>query len=191
MAKKIKSQFRHILNRILTLLGITSIITACGGNSVFGGAVAMYGVPQNNYVIEGMVTDSSGSPVKGIRVGAKKHPDDTREYNDYDYKPYSSWEETDENGEVWTRYDWSDYFAFTETDENGIYKLEWSLFPNRTSDPKFVLYAEDIDGEENGSYKEKSDDVAFTTDTKIKDGSWTDYFEIKNKNLTLDSAEEE
>ena len=189
MAKKIKSQFRHILNRILTLLGITSIITACGGNSVFGGAVAMYGVPQNNYVIEGMVTDSSGSPVKGIRVGAKKHPDDTKNYDEYAYKPYSSYKETDENGAVWTRYNWSDYFEFTETDENGKYKLEWSLFP--VKDPKFVLYAEDIDGAENGSYQEKSDDVAFTADTKIKDGSWTDYFEIKNKNLTLDSSEEE
>ena len=54
-----------------------------------------------------------------------------------------------------------------------------------------MLYAEDIDGKENGSYKEKSDNVAFTDDTKIKDGSWTDYYEIKNKNLKLDSSEAE
>ena len=187
MAKKIKSQFRRILNRILTFLGITSIITACGANSDDGGGVVMYGVPENNYVIEGLITDINGSPVKGIRVGAKKHPDDTKEYNEHDYKPYSSYEETDEYGVAWTRYNWSDYFEFTETDENGNFKLDWSLFPTR--DPKFVLYAEDIDGKENGSYKEKSDNVAFTDDTKIKDGSWTDYYEIKNKNLKLDSSE--
>ena len=185
MAKKIKSQLKHILNKILTFLGITSIITACGGGSY----VVMYGVPENIYTIEGIITDGSGSPVKGIRVGAKKHPDDTTGYNEHDYKAYSSWKETDEYGVVWTRYDWSDYFDFTETDENGKYKLKWSLFPNR--DPKFVLYAEDIDGKENGSYKEKSDDVAFTADTKVKDDSWTDYYEIKNKNLKLDSSEAE
>jgi len=189
MAEKIKSQFRRIFNRILTFFGISSIITACGANSG-GSNVVMYGVPENIYSIEGTVTDVSGSPVKGIRVGAKKHPDDTTKYNDHEYKAYSSWEETDENGDVWTRYNWSDYFEFTETDENGKYKLEWSLFPTRASDPKFVLYAEDIDGEENGSYKEKSDDVVFTDDTKIKDGSWADYYEVKNKNLKLDSSEE-
>ena len=71
MGKKIKSHARKIFNRILQILGITSIMTAVGCNGGAGGngsgngsdnideMVAYYGSPINSYVLSGKVTDQA------------------------------------------------------------------------------------------------------------------------------------
>ena len=183
MTNNIKSILRRALSTFLSLFGITSVFTGC---PMYGMPTVEYGCPTNNYIVEGSVTDSNGTPVKGIRIGAKKSPDDETLYSDYEFKPYSEREEVDEDtGNTYTKYEWSDYFDFVETDENGKYKIKWSLFPDRNR--KFVLYAEDIDGEQNGSYSEKSVDIQFAESDRTEDGSWVDNYEIRNKNISLDS----
>ena len=186
MAKKIKRGFVRIISGLIKVLGISSLMTAFGCSYEFGDMYGMppapeYGVPTNVYVLEGTVTGAGGVPVQGIRVGVKKSADDEREYSEYDFKAYSSYE--DEEG--YEHRDVSEYFDYTETDADGKFRIEWDLFPD--SNRKFLLYAEDIDGEENGSYSEKSMDIQFAESDRTKDGSWVDTYEIKNKNISLDS----
>lgn len=182
MAKKIKSGFGRIISGLIKMLGISSLMTAFGCSYEIG---AMYGTPENNYVVTGTVKDNDGKAVKGIRVGIKKSPDDTSEYGGY-YKAYRTWEEYDEEtGYTFIKHEWSDYFDFTETDKNGNYKLEWRIKPKE--DAKFILSAEDMDGEQNGSFQNKTSEIQFTGKDRTKDGSWVDTYEIKNKNISLDS----
>ncbi len=174
MAKKIKKGFGRIISGFIKVLGISSILVACGEG---GGGVAMYGCPENNYVVSGNVTDNNGKAVKGIRVGIEKSPDDETRYKEWDFaelyvdtEGYSHWSDR--------------YFVFTETDDNGNYKLEWTLWPKDNA--KFVLSAEDIDGEINGSFQNKESEIQFTENDRTKDGSWVDEYEKKNMNILLD-----
>ena len=182
MAKKIKRGFGRIISGLIKVLGISSLMTAFGCSYEFG---AMYGSPSNVYTVSGTVKDNDGKAVKGIRVGIKQSFYDQTKYSNYDFKAYRSWEEYDEeSGYTYTKYEWSDYFDFTETDKNGNYKLKWELLPK--DNVQFVLYAEDIDGEQNGSFKEKSSEIQFTGKDRTKDGSWVDYYEKKNISISLD-----
>ena len=178
MAKKIKKGFGKIVKTLLKVLGITSILAACGETetTIIDGPV-MYGTPTNVYAVSGIVKNNSGTAVEGIRVGIEKAPDDETRYNEWDFAELY----VDEEGYS----HWSDrYFVFTETDANGSYKLEWSLWPNDNA--KFVLSAEDIDGEINGSFQNKSSEIQFTKNDCTKDGSWVDEYEKKNIDISLD-----
>ena len=191
MIKSVKSVVRSVFFKFLKLLGIASLFTAIGCDGIISGeifpdeGVAMYGVPTNVYTVSGTVKDNDGKAVKGIRVGIKKSPDDKTEYDEWDFKAYRSWEEVDEEtGQTYIKYERSDYFEYVETDENGDYKLEWRLWPKDNA--QFVLYAEDIDGEQNGSFKEKSSEIQFTGKDRTQDNSWVDYYEKKNVSISLD-----
>ncbi len=155
MAKKIKSAFWRVLNRLLTVLGITPIITACG--CVFG-AKPLYGMPENNFVLEGTVTGTDGTPIKGIGVGVV-NPNYDPNYTSPD----------------------SYYCDTTTTDKDGNFKLEW-----RWSGTTFYIYAVDIDGEENGSYSDKQVQVEFTYDDYT--GSSKTGYKIKDKNISLNPS---
>lgn len=170
MAKKIKKGFRKVLSGLLTVLGVTSIITACGGGETtdpeYGMPVPEYGVPENNYVFEGTVTGADGTPIKGIGVGVVD-PNYGKKYSHYD----------------------PSFYGATTTDENGKYKLKWRCDFNQ----EFYIYIVDIDGEENGSYADKLIPVNFTDEDFIgnsKNGYYTDdNYKINNKNILLTDGE--
>ncbi len=164
MAKKIKSAFWRVLNRLLTVLGISSAFAACvpayGPVTEYGmpepmyGPVPAYGMPANNFVLEGTVTGTDGTPIKGIGVGVV-NPNYDPNYTSPDYY----------------------YCDTTATDKDGNYKLEW-----RRSGTTFYIYAVDIDGEENGSYSDKLTEVNFTT-RDYTDTSKSGYKKIKDIKL--------
>ena len=166
MAKKIKKGFLRVLSGLLTVLGVSSVITACGEESVdmYGMPPAPeYGVPTNVYVLEGTVTGTDGTPIKGIGVGVV-NPNYDPNYTSPDYY----------------------YCDTTATDKDGNYKLEW-----RWSGTTFYIYAVDIDGEKNGSYSDKLVQVEFTSDdfTGISTNSYYEdkNYKITNKNISLNS----
>ena len=171
MAKKIKKGFRKALSGLLTVLGITSIITACSGTEdgpvMYGPPAPEYGVPGNIYVVEGTVTGAENKPVEGIQVGVV-NKDYSAEYSSPD-----------------------SYYRVSETtDENGNYKLEW--WANR-DDIEFKIEAVDIDGEENGSYSDKTVEVKFTDENRTgtsMNGPYEDVnYKIENNDISLESSE--
>ena len=108
----------------------------------------MYGTPYAHYELKGKVTDESGKPVEGIRVAAK-----------YTQK---------NNGQ----YDYTNIVKDTVyTDNNGSYKSLVSDFP---MDCDVEVKFEDVDGELNGEFEEKTvttDIMTFDVDKKGT-GDW-------------------
>ena len=76
-----------------------------------------------------------------------------------------------------------------KTDVDGKYSLFWNCYDK--NDMEFVITAKDVDGEENGSYTDKSFDVKFTSEqfkdrTKFGNGN----YKMNGKNIFLDAKEE-
>lgn len=161
MGKKIKLFAKKSFHKILTVLGITSVLTAIGctpngpDDDDDDGTLCYYGSPSNSYVLAGQITDSTGKGIEDIKVGVTP------------VKKYS----------------YENKFAKTAlTDEQGNYNLSWSDSNCRS---KFVLAIEDIDGAENGLFENQSADITFE-ETDLKDnGTWVDYYSITGKNFTL------
>ncbi|MCR4941152.1 MAG: radical SAM-associated putative lipoprotein [Treponemataceae bacterium] len=147
MGIKIKSLFKGFSVKLLQILGITSLFTACGDNPlpVYGApVVAMYGVPGNYFILDGKVTDDSNNPIQNIRVQVTKAQDPELRQN------------TEENQ---TEREFS-YYDFFYTDENGNFHLDWNCYDSGTKN--FIITTEDIDGEANGSFNTKNESIEFT-----------------------------
>ena len=135
MGKKIKLFSKRIIIRLFQLLGISSLMTAFGCGNTFLLAygtvvpepVEKYGVPANYFTLEGKVEDEEHNPIKGIRVSVQTP---INEYN-----------------EVQTLID------FGYSNEYGYYIINWDTFD--TYDLNYIITAEDVDGEENGSFNNK------------------------------------
>ncbi len=169
MAKKIKRGFGKFLMTFLKALGITSIITACGGG---GEQVDMYGMPpmygpnENNFYqefsLEGTITDKAGNPIKGINLTVM---DDITEETEIKDGTLGLW--TNEYN------DRTYYFVYDETDENGKYKLCWKR--GYKYGDRFTLEISDEDGAENGSYSDENVVLYFDGFVKKENGDTTSY----------------
>ncbi len=143
--EKLHWTLKKIISLILGLLGIGTL-TSCYGVV----PVMMYGTPSN---YDGSLFSLSGKvkgdinkdgeikePVKYIEISikAKNNPSD---------------DETNQNDEYF------DLYETTKTDENGNFSIYWEY---KDSIKDYKITFKDIDGQENGSFKDKSIDVQFT-----------------------------
>lgn len=169
MAKKIKRGFGRMIVGLIKVLGLSSILAACGGTEdepPMYGMYPEYGMPANIFVLEGTVTGENAAPVKGIKVGILDPYDHVDDANFSDY-----------------------YFVSANTDENGNYKLEWTTYNVK----EFKLALEDVDGAENGSYLDKTVNVQFTDAHRTgvtQNGPYEDVnYKMQNNNVSLESSE--
>ena len=163
MGRVIKSSIKRIIAKLFQILGISSLLTAFGcGNSnryiaMYGvGQVDMYGSPSNFFILDGTVTDSNGEPIKGIKITAKGIHEDAP----------------------------SEDFTFTYSDEEGNYSIKWR--DSNRSEMNFIVTAEDVDGEENGSFNDRTIIVDFSETTKNDEDTWTTKYRMTGKDITLD-----
>lgn len=167
MGRKIKLFAKKSFYKILTVLGITSILSAMGcttngpDDDDDDDRLCYYGSPSNSYVLAGTITDSDGKGIEDIKVGIT--PADGSSY-------YGTFPRTG------------------LTDKNGNYSLTWNDGECRS---EFVLTAEDIDGEKNGLFEQKSVNIKFEDANLTDTGEWVDYYSITGKNFTLDSKNSE
>ena len=122
MKSALNNGWKWLLGGVLTLLGFTS----CEEGFIdIGGGEDMYGVPSARYKVIGDVKNSSGNPVKGIRVVVSPNPYNHRA-DDTLY--------TDEKGHF----------------EKDPLRYKW---PDDLVD--VIVEFADVDGAENGSYRKK------------------------------------
>ena len=160
MKKKSGIHAHRFFYKLLKFLGICSLLASFGCDTVFSNdAVCMYGVPGNFFTVDGTVTDPENQPVKGIRITVRNSSDD----------------KTDEDD------DWLD---FSETDEDGKFSLFWNSFSSAGT--AFYIFAEDVDGEENGLFENKTVDVEFSKkDYAGKNGFGNNRYAVKDKVISL------
>lgn len=115
-----------------------------------------YGTPSADYIISGMVTDSNDKPIKGIEVSASKSKSKSQDDDQIIFKDI--------------------------TDSEGNYRIEdLKAFPNAS---QYYVDFSDIDGEENGSFKAKTDSV------KVSSGVHTNgsgYWYLGKTQMTLNT----
>ena len=150
MKQRVKIWWKALIGGLLSVLGFSG----CGSNGIsdvipdFLDRPAEYGMPHANYKLLGDVTDSQGKPIKGIRVIFAPYGDPKQE----------RWEND-------TLY----------TDEKGHFEREKIRFEFGWVDDTVTFLAEDIDGEENGSFQSKEvvgKDKITLTQVKEGDDHW-------------------
>ena len=120
-----------ILATLLTLLGFSN----CEPQME-------YGVPNADYSVKGTVVDKvSAKPIKGIRVGFSSAPQIMLMYGVMP-TPYRT-------------------FNSVSTDDKGNYDLTQHFSIGTFADDKFPIYVQDIDGAENGLYRDTLLRVSF------------------------------
>ena len=161
MGKIIKSSFKKLIAKLFQILGISSLMTAFGCGNIpmtvaYGTApVDMYGTPPN-YSTRNEYT-ITGSII------------------DKNSKPIQGIKvsvKTDEEAES----SLDDFYS----DTNGYYFLRW--WDSINNDTRFQIIVEDEDGEENGSFDNKTFYIEFTDDNKIYDRKYN----IAGINIILD-----
>ena len=144
MKLKLLSFYSQLLSFCLVLLGFN----ACGNQpDEYGVMHAEYGVPSAKYNVQGKVVSSEAekAPVKGIRVVVISDVEESE-------NPYL-------RGDT------------TYTDSEGKFEVKWHGFPS--DDSKFKVKFQDIDGEANGLFEDKSQIVEFRDPVyKNGDGRW-------------------
>lgn len=124
-----------------------------------------YGMPHANYKLLGDVKDSKGNPVKGIRVV---------------FAPYGQGEDRWENDTLYT-------------DDKGHFEREKANYMFGWPDDTISFVAEDVDGEENGSFQSAVVGKDGITITKVKDGDGNWYqgdFEISTQISLKEKSED-
>ena len=143
------------------------IVTLICGALGIGTLVSCYGVvnpTQEVYSLSGSIVNEEGKTIPGIRVSAILLK--TRgESDDLDYP------------------DDFDYNGSTRSDDDGTYYLSWEAYGEYTA----YIYAEDVDGDENGSFKNQLFDVDYSNVEGVGSSSKPGfiYYNIKNKKLQL------
>lgn len=161
MFMKIKKNFIRLTNIILA-----SLLTLFGFSNCDDVRVE-YDVPNADYTVKGKVVDKSDSkPLKGIRVAFYPYPQAVTMYGilPAQYRSYKA-DTTDVSG----AYDLTDNFSIGEIQNDTI-----------------PVYIQDIDGIENGLYRDTVIDVSFK-DAK-KSGKRTGWYDGKftvEKNIEM------
>lgn len=137
--EKLHWTFKKILSLILGLLGIGTLTSCYGVVPVMmydGSLFSLSGKVKGVINKDGEIKE----PVKYIEISikAKNNPSD---------------DETNQNDEYF------DLYETTKTDENGNFSIYWEY---KDSIKDYKITFKDIDGQENGSFKDKSIDVQFT-----------------------------
>ncbi len=78
-------------------------------------------------------------------------------------------------------------YAEEFSDENGNFKLNWHEFDEK--ELTFVISAQDIDGQENGSFADSKTQITFSENEKTDATSWNDFYKINDKSLKLNKKE--
>ena len=143
------------------------IVTLICGALGIGTLVSCYGVVNINediYSLSGTIVDEEGKTIPGIRVsailltrGEYDEPDDLDYPDDFDY-----------NGS-------------TKSDDDGTYYLSWEAYGEYTAH----IYAEDVDGDENGSFKNQLFDVDYSNVEGVGSKPGFIHYDIKDKKIQL------
>ena len=168
MKQRVKIWWKALIGGLLSVLGFSG----CGSNGIsdvipdFFDAPAEYGMPHANYKLLGDVADSKGNPVKGIRVV---------------FAPYGT-----SGGHQWEN-------DTLYTDDKGHFERDKVRFEFGWVDDTVTFLAEDIDGEENGSFQTKElvgKDKITINQVKEGDGRWYEGdFEISAQITLEENAE--
>ena len=143
-----KVRFCRWYNAVLTVL-LSMLGYGCSSSEEdveMYGTLVEYGAPHADYIVKGIVTDETGTPVQGIKTSLRE--------------VYQTKKETQ-------------YFGMDsiQTNEFGNYQLKYVGMP----DIRTKLVIEDIDGEANGGeFLSDTLDVNFdnATQTGKGDGKW-------------------
>ena len=144
------------------------IVTLICGALGIGTLVSCYGVVNINediYSLSGTIVDEEGKTIPGIRVSAilLKTRGEYDEPDDLDYP------------------DDFDYNGSTKSKDDGTYYLSWEeagAYPAH-------IYVEDVDGEENGSFKNQLFDVDYMDVAGVDSKPGFICYDIKDKKLQL------
>ena len=145
-----KRHFKEI-SKLFSLLMAVLGLSQCGDVDAGGDAddemLCMYGTPTAEYSVKGKVTDQSGDAVKGVEVTVSVVHTNTSSV------------EFDNN--VWP-------IGLTSTGSDGSYSLEKTT---ETASDKIQIDVKDIDGAQNGEYKDATLLISGVT-FKGADGAW-------------------
>ena len=172
MGKKIKLFSKRFITRLFQILGISSLLTAFGCGDHFG--AVMYG-PEP--------VDMYGTPTNYYILEGNIVDEENKPIEGIKVSVQANETDTYDKNEL----------SFSE--ENGSFYLKWSRFPSDNMD--FTINLEDIDGEENGSFNNRTLNVEYKNDDMIEKKSWTKKYtkelgsiQLQKKN-NLDSSEQQ
>ena len=143
------------------------IVTLICGALGIGTLVSCYGVvnpTQDVYSLSGTVVDEEGMTIPGIKVSAVS---------------LQSWEQEDKPND-------DSYYGSTKSRDDGTYYLSWEeagAYPAH-------IYVEDVDGDENGSFKNQLFDVDYMDVAGVDSKPGFICYDIKDKKLQLTKKDE-
>ncbi len=151
-----------VLSGLLVLFGFTN----CD-------APMEYGTPNADYTLKGKVIDKADAkPIKGIRVGYSPYPSAVVMYG----VPSTTYYRT---------------LAADTTAAEGQYKLTEKFYIGEVREDSVAVYVQDIDGAENGSYRDTVLYVDFEdAELSGKAGNWYSGELTIEKNIELDKKTE-
>lgn len=138
--------------------------SGCGDNII--DFPVEYGTPQANYKVMGEVSDTKGNPVKGIRVIFAPNGNPTQRQWDND-----------------TLY----------SDNKGHFELSEAKYKFGMVDDNVTFLAEDVDGNDNGSFKSKTvmgKNHITVTNVKSGRGNWYSGDYVISTKITLEENAE-
>ncbi|HRZ96948.1 MAG TPA: radical SAM-associated putative lipoprotein [Paludibacter sp.] len=146
---RISKTFIRILNGILAGLLVLLGFSNCE-------PMDEYGVPNADYNLKGKVVDKANAkPIKGIRIGFSPYPKAVLMYGvmPMEYRNY----------------------AADTTDTKGEYNFTQKFYAGDIPEGDIPVYVEDIDGNENGLYRDTVINVNFEDATRSgKQKNWYD-----------------
>ena len=148
--------YNALLTSLLSLLGYGCTLDE--PMDEYGSPIVEYGTPHADYIVKGIVTDETGTPIEGIKTSLKQVYQTST--TNYVYGLDS-----------------------LQTDGSGNYQLQYRGMQN----PDVKLIVEDIDGEANGGeYQSDTLDIDYkkAVQTKKREGWYTGAFEI-SQNVKL------
>ena len=155
--KKITWTWKKIVTLICGALGIGTLVSCYG----------VVNISEDIYSLSGTIVNEEGKTIPGIRVSAilLKTRGEYDEPDDLDYP------------------DDFDYNGSTTSDDDGTYYLSWEAYGEYTAH----IYAEDVDGDENGSFKNQLFEVDYSNVEGVGSSSKPGfiYYDIKDKKLQL------
>lgn len=132
---------------ILVLLGFSNCET-----------MEEYGVPNADYTLKGTIVDKVNSkPIKGVRIGYSHYPKAVLMYGvmPVEYRNYAA--------------------AADTTDTKGEYDFTQKFYAGEIPEGEIPVYVEDIDGEENGLYRDTVLNVNF--DNAVRSGKRKNWYD--------------
>ena len=173
MKETIKSRFKIFGFKLLKVLGITSLFTSFGifiSCPMYGPPVAMYGAPVPEY----------GAPIYDTPISISN---ESLSYFTLDCTVTDANNNPIKGISVKLMDD-----MHVTTDENGKFHFYWSSYDS--APVYFTLSLEDVDGEENGSYENRTMYVKYSSNDYIgKTAAGDKIYEMKGKTISLSPKE--